>query len=159
MAVSAYAEAPFVYHGRPRGQLIGTTLEGLVSTSTQRAARQFIVRVPALATEVGLSEVDKDWADEVYKIRSKLAHGGSLFGSTSQADRDSREADFKEKLLQMDELLRRIIRRGLMDSAFRDRLESLDTHYPVPGLGCPTCRGKDSSLIPAVCPTCQQTWQ
>jgi hypothetical protein len=159
MAVSAYAEAPFVYHGRPRGQLIGTALEGLVSTSTQRAVKQFTTRIPALASEVGLPELGKDWADEVYKIRSKLAHGGSLFGSASEGDRDARQADFEKKLLQMDRLLRRIVRAGLIDKDFRDRLENLDTHHPVPGLGCPTCRIKDPNLLPAVCPVCQQTWQ
>lgn len=159
MAVSGYAEAPFVYHGRPRGQLIGTALEGLVSTSTQRAVKQFTTRIPGLATEVGLPELDKDWADEVYKIRSKLAHGGSLFGSASEGDRDARQADFERKLLQMDDLLRRIVRTGLMDTAFRERLENLDTYYPVPGLGCPKCQANDARLGAVVCPSCQQQWK
>jgi hypothetical protein len=70
LAVSTFAESPFVFHGRPRGLLLTTTLEGLVSTIPERAVKQFITRVPALAAEVGLPQFDARWADDIYETIS-----------------------------------------------------------------------------------------
>lgn len=159
MAVSMFAESPFVYHGRPRGQLLTAILEGLVSTSTERAVKQFTTRVPAIAAAVGLPKLDKDWADEVYKLRSKLAHGSALFGAVNEEEHAAKVGSYHEKLKEMDHLLRLVLRRGLTDSGFRDRLDKIDEHWPVPGRACPSCRSADAALVELTCPRCQQPWK
>jgi hypothetical protein len=156
-AVSMFAESSFVYHGRLRGQLLTTILEGLVSTSTERAVKQFVVRVPALAAEVGLAQFDGEWAAAVYKLRSKLAHGSALLGPVSDQHAEKIQ-DYHEKLGELDNLLRSVLRRGLLDHVFREWLATLDTHSPVPGRACPACRSAEPSLVPLTCPRCQAAW-
>lgn len=157
-AVSVYAESPFVYHGRPRGLLLATTLEGLVSTMTERAMKQFTTRVPALAKEVGLDRLDRKWAEEVYGLRSTLAHGGQLLPSAEEPDHLAELEEFNRTLTDIDELLRRVLRRALMDNAFREKLDNVDTYYPVPGRGCPACRSTAPELLAVPCPKCQREW-
>jgi hypothetical protein len=157
-AVSVYAESPFVYHGRPRALLLATTLEGLVSTATERATKQFTTRVPALAVEVGLERLDRNWAKEVYGLRSTLAHGGQLLPSAEEPHRLAELEGFNRTLTDIDELLRRVLCRALMDNAFREKVDNIDTHYPVPGRGCPSCRTTAPELLVVPCPKCQREW-
>jgi hypothetical protein len=42
MAISLFADSPFLYQGRPRAALLAALLEGLVSTSPERALKQFV---------------------------------------------------------------------------------------------------------------------
>lgn len=157
-AVSMFAESPFVFHGRPRVTLLAMALEGLVNRSPQRAVKQFTTRVPALASEVGLASLDKNWAERVYKLRSALAHGAPVLRADSNQERVSRVADLDAAMTDMDELLRRVLKRALLEGEFRDRLERIDEHWPVPGTGCPKCRAKDPELVPLQCPNCSARW-
>jgi hypothetical protein len=157
LAISTYGESAFVFHGRPRGLLLATTLEGLVSTMPDRAVKQFTTRVPALAIEVGLASLDRDWADNAYRIRSKLAHGASI-GSAKEPTEDKRYDEFNRTLTELDELLRRILRTALLDATFRDRLTNVDVHWPVMGKGCPACRSRKPELLTVECPICKAAW-
>ncbi len=159
LAVSTFGESPFVFHGRPRGLLLTTTLEGLVSTMPERAVKQFTTRVPALAAEVGLPQFDAYWADEVYKLRSKLAHGSSVLHSVVEADRQARRDEFSQTLTDLDELLRRILRKALTDPGFKDKIDNIDKAWPVAGRGCPACRSRDAGLLEVECPRCHNAWR
>jgi hypothetical protein len=159
MAVSLFADSPFIFHGRPRASLLATVLEGLVSRGTERAFKQFAVRVPAVATEVGLPQFELAWATRIYKLRCKLAHGAQLFPEGEDAERQRRTEEIESAMLDMDELLRRILMKSLMDRAFAERIENAATSWPVPGTGCPTCRGGDSDLQEVHCPRCAAPWR
>lgn len=158
VAVSAFFESPFICHGRPRALLLVTTLEGLVSTSLERAFKQFTTRVPALASEVGLSKLDAAWAERIYGFRSKLAHGSALLQSVNERDRQAKLDDINSTLTDLDELLRRVLRKALIDADFRERVENIDKYWPVAGKGCPACRSKDSELLVVTCPRCNTGW-
>ncbi len=158
MAVSLFAEAPFVYHGRPRAALLAGILEGLVSTSPERALKQFVVRVPALAAEVGMPGLDRRWAERIYKLRSKLAHGTPLFQSPEESHRRAVADELQLAMYDMDELLRRILKRALLERSFAERVHNVDLHWPVAGKGCATCRAGDASLVHIQCPRCGSTW-
>lgn len=157
-ALSAYSEVPFVYHGRPRAALLATTLEGLASRSTERAMKQFTVRIPLLSEAVGLGHLDKAWAEDAYKWRSKLAHGGVLFRGTGHEERAGRVAEFDRVMTDMDELLRRVLKRAVIEADFRERIERLDREAPVPGNGCPSCRADTPELVVPRCPRCGACW-
>jgi hypothetical protein len=159
LAVSLFFESPFVFHGRPRALLLTTTLEGLVSTSTERAVKQFTTRVPALANEVGLSALDAAWAERIYGFRSKLAHGSALLQSVNERERQTKLDDVNANLTDLDELLRRVLRKALTDADFRERVENVDKYWPVTGKGCPACRSRDSELLVVTCPRCNTGWQ
>ncbi len=158
LAVSLFFESPFVFHGRPRGLLLTTTLEGLVSTSMERAFKQFTTRVPVLANEVGLSTLDAAWAERIYKFRSKLAHGSALLRSVDEHEHQTKLDQVNADLTDLDELLRRVLRKALTDAEFRERVENVDKYWPVAGRGCPACRGKDSELLVVTCPRCGTGW-
>jgi hypothetical protein len=158
-AVSLFADSPFVYQGRPRAALLAAILEGLVSTSPDRALKQFVVRVPALAAEVGLPEFDRSWADRMYKLRSKLAHGVPLFHSPEESHRRAAADDINEAMRDMDELLRRLLRRALLDRDFAERIHNVDTHWPVAGKACAVCLARDPTLSAIQCPRCGSTWK
>jgi hypothetical protein len=160
LAISVFLESPFVSHGRPRGLLLTTCLEGLVSTSPERAFKQFTLRVPALATEVGLGRFDRAWAERAYGLRCKLAHGVPLLPSASERDDKARRLDeYGRALTDVDELLRCLIRRALLDATFRERLQNVDVHWPVSGRGCPVCQSDDPQLLAVTCPRCKGTWR
>jgi hypothetical protein len=157
-AISMFAESPFVYHGRPRAALLFATLEGLISRSPGRAVKQFTTRVPALAGEVGLAHLNRKWADRAYKLRSKLAHGGSLFRAPNHEERTTKVAALDSVITDIDELLRRILKRALQDTEFRKRVEEIDRHWPVTAYGCPTCRGREAELGTIEC-RCGNRWE
>jgi len=158
LAVSVFFESPFIRHGRPRALLLTTILEGLVSTSPERAFKQFTTRVPALASEVGLSKLDAAWAERIYRFRSKLAHGSALLQSVNERERQTKLDDVNANLTHLDELLRRVLRKALIDADFRERVENVDKYWPVAGKGCPACWSKDSDLLVAICPRCNTGW-
>jgi hypothetical protein len=159
LALSLFTESPFVFHGRPRGLLLTTTLEGLVSTMSQRAVKQFTTRVPALAAEVGLPQFDVQWARDLYKLRSKLAHGSSVLQSVVESDRQTQIGEFNQTLTDLDELLRRILRKALADAGFKDKIDNVDEYWPVAGKGCPVCRSDDADLLEVECPRCHSAWR
>jgi hypothetical protein len=153
-AVSSFFDVPFLRQAKPRALLVTASLEGLVCTKSQRATKQFTVRIPALANEVGLHTLDTEWAGRMYKLRSKLAHGSPLFLSSDPGEKQATQDAFNDALLELEELLRRILRTALLDPTFRNRLENVDTNWPVAGQGCLTCRAQDSALQVVKCPSC-----
>ncbi len=159
MAVSLFSESPFIFHGRPRAALLAAALEGLVSTSAERAFKQFTVRVPALAAEVGLPQFDKAWAERMYKLRSKLAHGVPLLQAVDDEEIRRRRGDLETAMTEMDEILRQLLKRALLDRTFAERIQNAETHWPVAGKGCPACRAQNPNLIDIQCPTCGARWQ
>lgn len=159
MAVSLFADSPFIYQGRPRAALLAAILEGLVSTSPERALKQFVVRVPALAGQVGLPHLDPEWALRMYKLRSKLAHGVPLFQSPQESDRRAATDEVNEAMQDMDELLRRLLKRALMEREFAERIHNVDMHWPVAGKGCAKCLVGDATLSPIQCPRCGSMWK
>jgi hypothetical protein len=157
-AITGYSEMPFVYHGRPRALMLAVLLEGLVSTIPERATKQFNTRVPALATEVGLPEYDKKWADRMYKLRCRLAHGGPILKATNDDEKEAEQEEFSQAGNEMDELLRRVLRTALLDPAFQERIRDIDALWPVPPRGCPECRESVAGLLEVECPRCKKAW-
>jgi len=133
MAVSLFSDSAFVFHGRPRVALLAAALEGMVSTSPERALKQFSIRVPALAGEVGLPQFNKAWAERMYKLRSKLAHGAPLLQAVDEEDFRRRTDELQTAMYELDELLRRVLKRALLDRSFAQRIHDADTHWPVAG--------------------------
>ena len=166
LALSTFADGPFVHQARPRALLAVTTLEGLVSTIPERALKQFVTRAPALAAEVGLENRDAAWAKAVYSLRSKLAHGSSVLQSSDDAqDEAQRELqrrakvdEFQAALTEVEALLRALLRKALLDATFRDRLANVDQHWPVAAKGCPACKVQDEDLLDVTCPRCSKPW-
>lgn len=160
LAVSLFLESPFVYHGRARALLLATTLEGLVTTSPDRSLKQFTTRVPHLANEVGLSTLDACWSERIYsKFRSRLAQGLPFLQSAAEHERQATLDGINADMKDLDELLRRVLRKALTDADFRERVENADKYWPVAGRGCPACRSKDSHLFTVTCPRCYSAWQ
>jgi hypothetical protein len=90
--------------------------------------KQFTVRVPALAAEVGLQQFDRDWAERTYKLRSKVAHGVPILQSPDGQERNLEANELNAAMTELDELLRRI------------------------------CRGRDGTLVEIQCPACGSRW-
>ena len=124
LAISLFADSPFVYQGRPRGLLLATTFEGLINTSPNKVRKQFTTGVPALAKEVGLPQLNVLWAERIYDMRCTLAHGSGLLGAMDEHARQTKLGEFNVALTDLDELLRRVLRRALIDGDFRKRLEN-----------------------------------
>lgn len=102
-----------------------------MNTSQDRAVKQFTTRVPALATEVGLPRLNGWWAERIYKMRSKLAHGQGILGSVDKHAQHTKRREFNDALIDLDELLRRVLRRALIDADFREQLENADQNWPI----------------------------
>jgi len=158
MAVSLFADSCFVYHGRSRVSLLAAILEGLVCISPERALKQFTVRIPALAAEVRLPQFNRNWADRMYKLRSKLVHGVPLFQSPQHEQRQLAIDEVNTAMTDMDELVRQLIKRALLDRGFADRVHDVATHWPVAGKGCARCRGRVPTLSEIQCPRCGSKW-
>jgi hypothetical protein len=159
LAISLFSESPFVYHGRPRATSLAIVLEALVNRSTVRAVKQFTSRIPALATDVGLPQFNRRWAEQIYGLRSRLAHGVRILSSVDDTGHAEGIHGLNTAMTEMDELLRRILNRALTDATFRDRVENIENHIPVPGGGCPTCRAADHNFVPVRCPACNTAWE
>ena len=159
MAVSLFGDSCFIFHGRPRAALLAAALEGLVCISSERALKQFVVRIPALAAEVGLPQFDLAWATRIYKLRSKLAHGVPLFQTPEEHVRRRQIDELETSMTEMDDLLRQLIRRALFDREFADTIQNVESRWPVSKNGCATCRSSDPTLGEVRCPRCNSTWK
>jgi hypothetical protein len=161
LAISTYAETPFMHNIRSRGLLLLTMLEGLVNTGNKRATKQFTCRVKALAKEVGFTEVDREWADKLYSVRSTLAHGDLMYSrAPDAAARNGLQAHYLERLEVADALLRFVMQKALLEDDFRKKVLNPDDHWKVPLQveGCPTCRAGNAKLTIVQC-TCGRKWE
>jgi hypothetical protein len=55
-----------------------TAVEGLISSGREHVTRQFVERVPRLATELGVNGVSKNFCRKLYDDRSHGVHAGRL---------------------------------------------------------------------------------
>jgi hypothetical protein len=159
LAISLFSESPFVYHGRPRATSLAIVLEALVNRSTVRAVKQFTSRLPVLAADVGLPQFNRRWAEQIYGLRSRLAHGERILPGSGDTSHAETIQGLNTAMTEMDELLRRVLNRALTDAAFRQKVENIENHVPVPGGGCPICRATDQTLVPVRCPACNAAWE
>lgn len=106
-----------------------TALEALLNTDRDRLRRQFVTRVPALASELDLVNIDQSFADDAYALRSQAVHGTRV---PFHAD-----ATAAQRLGRLQRLLQVALRRSIEDAAFRsifDGAASVRSHWPVQGL-------------------------
>lgn len=95
-------------------------LEGMVNTSTRQVTRQFMTRVPALATDLCVPDVSKRLCRRMYDARSQGAHGTDIDLLKPEARRD----ETVRQLARLQAVLRSAVRRGIEDPAFRAAFES-----------------------------------
>ncbi len=97
------------YFADVRWTLVATGLEALTHTDKYRSGYQFRTRTAKLAAHVGISAFNEDQAGRFYDMRSQIAHGQGLKELT----------DFDNELYQQaEDLLRLILRKAILDSAF-----------------------------------------
>ena len=97
------------YYLDVRWTLIATGLEALIHTDRGKSTRQFVGRLQALGSKVGVA-VAMHEAKEMYEKRSSLAHGQALGLGVSPENRSLYE--------KMEGLLRSVVRRAILDPAF-----------------------------------------
>lgn len=123
--------------------LIATGLEGLVQSSPYDVSRQFRERVPRLAAEVGVAEVDEEYASELYTARSEAAHGapvgmfrvqvepaaGEDEPELPQAEPEPPEAELEPAAMiaRAQDLVRATVRKAIQDADFRAVFQSAGT--------------------------------
>jgi hypothetical protein len=88
-----------------------------------------------------------------------LAHGDPLFQSPEASHRRAVADEVNQAMRDMDELLRRVLTRILLDRDFAERVHNVDAHWPVAGKGCATCLTRDASLSAIHCPKCGSVWK
>jgi hypothetical protein len=98
-----------------RWPLVCIGLEYLIHTDRTNSTKQFTFRVTKLAEEAGKSNFDEDKAKEAYAMRSMLVH--------SQLLRDLEENKL-ELYQEIEELLRIVIKRAILDSTFAEIFSS-----------------------------------
>lgn len=88
-----------------------TALESLLKTKRGDATRQFRVRVPAMARELGLAGITKRRAERFYNFRSRSVHGSpTLVRAGGRANAEVRAFEV---------VLTQALRRAIEDPAFR----------------------------------------
>ena len=100
--------------------IASTALEALVHTDQFKSTAQFC-RVAPLAAELGVPFSESD-AKKAYSLRSHVAHGdrlATLLDPNDPKERATQEANIESLLLALEEILRRGIRRGIENPAFR----------------------------------------
>jgi len=131
-------------------QIVGG-LEALLNTGINKATKQFISRVRALAAELGVEGMSGTKANRLYELRSDEAHGREIQLFTSRPApagdgaatavemttevRGQREQAVIADVALLQETLRRAARRAIEDDEFRARFDSEETvraHWPVP---------------------------
>jgi hypothetical protein len=116
----------FTYYPDMRLTLVVAGLEALLNTHRDNVTARFRKRVALTANDVGLV-ISEDCAKVAYHYRSLLIHGQGL--QSQGVDRE-----FTETYEKLEELLRKLIKRGIADQAFSNRFESeasIDAAYPV----------------------------
>ena len=114
------------YYPDARLTQIVVGLESLINTHDKDVKRKFKKRIAKLSTEFG-KLIPDDIAGRAYSYRSSLVHGQSL-------DWDNISSDFKNIYAALELLLRQVLKKCILETAFRSRFESnvsIDTAYPV----------------------------
>jgi hypothetical protein len=96
--------------------LVCTGLEALVHTDRKRSTRQFVRRVPAIASELGLNLREAE-AEEAYDMRSQLAHGASFIATGSSQGPSASQVQLYDRV---EDVLRHAILKGMRSSPFGD---------------------------------------
>ena len=104
------------YYLDHRWTLVCTGLEALVHTDRNRNTAQFSLRVPQLASELGIriSEPDAIYA---YDLRSRLAHGVSFLSTGTSQGPTASQVQLYDRL---EDTLRAAVLRGMQDKSFGD---------------------------------------
>lgn len=113
-----YEYAARTYYLDHRWTLVCTGLEALVHTDRNRNTAQFTGRVPAVASELGIS-VSEAEAVEAYDLRSRLAHGVSFLSTGTTQGPSPSQLRLYDRL---EDTLRMAVLRGMRDKAFSDIL-------------------------------------
>lgn len=101
------------YYINYRWTLVCTGLEALIHTDRGRSTEQFVRRVPALASALGIP-ISETLADEAYDVRSRLAHGLSLLATGGSGPPES-----QVKLYDLlEDILRLAVLRCMRDPEF-----------------------------------------
>ncbi|MGB9406480.1 MAG: hypothetical protein WCA89_03025 [Terracidiphilus sp.] len=125
-AMNHFLYSCFTYYPDMRLLLIVAGLEALVNTSRNHVTAQFKKRLALAAIDVGMV-VSEDSTKVAYANRSLLIHGQGL--QTQGFDRA-----FSETYEQLEELLRKLIKKSIADQKFSSNFESkesIDNAYPV----------------------------
>lgn len=109
------------YYINHRWSFICTGLEALLHTDRRRNTAQFVQRLPALASELGIT-ITETQADEAYDVRSRLAHGLSLL-STGPGGPPAPQVQLYDCI---EDILRFAVLRCMRDSTFADIFRSDD---------------------------------
>jgi hypothetical protein len=99
-----------------RWTLVCTGLEALVHTDRNRNTAQFTMRVPRLASELGIS-ISEPEAVEAYDLRSRLAHGVSFLSTGTTPIPSTSQLQLYDRL---EDTLRTAVLRGMRDKGFGD---------------------------------------
>lgn len=99
---------------------IVTGLEALLKTERHEATRQFTVRAPALAAELGFEPTGVDWA-AVYAARSDASHGArvELFAPAGHAAGGAPPLEAVAQVAGAQDVLRTAVRKAIEDTDFR----------------------------------------
>lgn len=116
--------AACIYYGEIRAASMTTALEVLLGTSSKSSTKQFIQRVPQLADELDVPDLDRSRASQAWGLRSSVAHGGEKLMT--------RELGVTFDRVQR--LIAAIIRRAVEDPAFAAILsvdDAMNAKWPV----------------------------
>jgi hypothetical protein len=158
-----FTASAYLYDPNVRLAILVSILEGLVSTSRERALAQFRTRVIGLAQAFGLGGyIDRKWCDRTYEFRSLIAHGSRLINRREDYGSDADlSRDVQNRMTLLEHLGRAVLSRALLDERFRTLLldeAALEARWPVRPVACPRCQGELEDSIPVVCPRCQRKW-
>jgi hypothetical protein len=114
-------------------------LEALLNSGKHQVTKQITTRLTALAADVGIADMSKRFARNMYADRSSPAHGQELdLPATTQTEQATRVSDidpaYLAKVARVQDLLRAATRKGIAEPAFAAHfadVESLRRQWPV----------------------------
>jgi hypothetical protein len=102
--------------------LVVIGLESLLNTNRVQLTRQIVTRIPLLAAEVGVNDVDEAFADEMYDHRSRAAHGEQVplpSAAPEQAFGGGQiDAEYLARVALLQDVRRAATRKAIEDPAF-----------------------------------------
>jgi len=108
----------------PRLTLLVTGLEALVNTSDRNVKARFCKRLARIGPEIGVT-TSEGILKEAFEYRSSLVHGQPL---------QCEDTRFRELCEMLEDLLRKTIKRAILEEDFANRFqseESINLAYPV----------------------------